>query len=145
MKYHTLISAGLLWFVQYSMFHFIEKFTPTMAVANTCVGSPYALSVVFTCLTLTLLQTLFLVGTIPFAAEILSIFSDEVHLVYTSTQPHNDPLTHTLRRFRRKPFWVLTSCCPSECSASWPHLLVCCSCSSGVWLTITSEQLPMVY
>ncbi|XP_064399987.1 endosomal/lysosomal proton channel TMEM175-like [Halichondria panicea] len=53
----TFIVTGLLWFVQYSMFHFIERITPIMAVANTF--------------------TLLLVGGIPFAAEILSIFSDE--------------------------------------------------------------------
>ena len=115
----------------------------------------YALSVVFMFHHLSLslsLQTLLLVGGIPFAAEILSIFSDEVRLVYTANQlhlQHNYPPphthTHTLSHFRHKPFWVLTRCCPSKCSAFWSHLPVSCSCSSGVWLTITSKQPIYTY
>ncbi|XP_064399985.1 endosomal/lysosomal proton channel TMEM175-like [Halichondria panicea] len=64
----TFVVTGLLWFVQYSMFHFLERFTPIMVVANTC--------------------TLLLVGGIPFAAEILSIFSDESFLTQAILGPN---------------------------------------------------------
>lgn len=49
--------VGLLWFVQYGMFHFVRKITPTLSFINTV--------------------TLCLVGGIPFVSSIYISFADE--------------------------------------------------------------------
>ena len=49
--------VGLLWFVQYGMFHFIKKITPTLSFVNTL--------------------TLCLIGGIPFISSIYVTFADE--------------------------------------------------------------------
>ena len=50
--------VGLLWFVQYGMFHFLKKITPMLSFANTL--------------------TLCMVGGIPFISSIFVTFTDKV-------------------------------------------------------------------
>ena len=62
--------VGLLWFVQYGMFHFLKKITPTLSFVNTL--------------------TLCLVGGIPFVSSIYVTFAADVDAIPTDFETKNE-------------------------------------------------------
>lgn len=54
----SFLTVGLLWFVQYGMFHFLKKITPMLSLLNS--------------------TTLCLIGGIPFVSSVYVTFADEV-------------------------------------------------------------------